>query len=93
MARQIVSPYQHPAVAGLEERVRRLELQARRLEDHAASLEDRMASLGDRVASLADALHALARGLEDIPVTEPRQQAAAEAARRAHELLLVAEPD
>lgn len=57
-----------------------------------AALEQRVQALEERVDALADAIRVLARGLEDIPVIEPGQRRTAEAARRAYELLLVAEP-
>lgn len=57
-----------------------------------ASLEERVHALEERVTALADAVRLLARGLEDVPTIEPGQRQAAEAARRAHELLLVTEP-
>ena len=43
-----------------------------------------------RVAALTEALQVLARGLEDLPTAEPGGRPAAEATRRAHELLLAA---
>lgn len=63
-----------------------------------ATLEERVLALEHRVAALAEALRVLAHGLEDLPAAEPRGQRAAEAARQAHDLLLVAgerasEPD
>jgi hypothetical protein len=58
-----------------------------------AALEGRVRILEERVSALADAIRVLARGLEDIPTIEPGQRRAADAARQAHELLLlVAEP-
>ena len=51
-----------------------------------------MRVLEERVSALADAIRVLVRGLEDIPTIEPGQRRAADAARRAYELLLVAEP-
>jgi hypothetical protein len=45
-----------------------------------------------RVAALTEALQVLARGLEDLPTAEPGGKPAAEAARRAHDLLLAAQP-
>lgn len=57
-----------------------------------ASLEKRVHVLEDRVAALTDAIRVLAHGLEDLPTLEPGQRPAAEAARRAYDLLLVAEP-
>lgn len=56
------------------------------------SLEGRVHALEERVTALGDAVRLLARGLEDIPTIEPGQGQAAEAARRAYELLLVTEP-
>jgi hypothetical protein len=57
-----------------------------------AALEGRVRVLEERVSALADAIRVLVRGLEDIPTIEPGQGRAADAARRAYELLLVAEP-
>jgi len=61
-------------------------------EPPAVTLDERVHVLEERVTALADAVRVLARGLEDIPTIEPGQRPAAEAARRAYELLLVAEP-
>ena len=57
-----------------------------------AALEGRVHILEERVTALADAIRVLARGLEDIPIIEPGPGRAADAARQAYELLLVAEP-
>jgi len=57
-----------------------------------ASLEGRVHALEERVTALGDAVRVLARGLEDIPTSGPGQGQAAEAARRAYDLLLVTEP-
>lgn len=59
---------------------------------HAPSgaLEQRVADVEERVASLAEALRVLAHGLEDLPTTGPGGSRAAEAAREAYDLLLVA---
>ncbi len=43
-----------------------------------------------RVDALAEAVEVLVRGLEGSPLAEPGNAAAEEAARRAHELLLLA---
>ncbi len=56
------------------------------------ALEERVHVLEGRVTALADVIRVLAHGLEDLPTAEPRQRVAAEAARRAYDLLLVAEP-
>jgi hypothetical protein len=48
--------------------------------------------LEGRLTAVADAIRVLAHGLEDLPVAEPGGRPAAEAARRAYELLLLAEP-
>lgn len=56
------------------------------------ALQERVHVLEDRVTALADAVRVLAHGLEDLPTTEPGRRPAAEAARRAYDLLLVAEP-
>jgi hypothetical protein len=61
-------------------------------ESSVASLEQRVHVLEDRVTALADVLRVLAHGLEDMPAAGPGQRPAAEAARRAYDLLLVAEP-
>jgi hypothetical protein len=45
-----------------------------------------------RVDALAEAVEVLARGLEGSPMAEPENPRAEEAARRAHELLLLAKP-
>ena len=63
-----------------------------------AALDERVLVLEDRVTALAEALRVLAHGLEDLPTTEPAGWRAAEAARQAYDLLLVAgrparEPD
>jgi hypothetical protein len=59
-----------------------------------AALGERMLVLEDRVTALAEALRVLAHGLEDLPAAEPGGRRAAEAARQAYDLLLVArEPD
>jgi hypothetical protein len=47
-------------------------------------------ALEDRVTALEEALRVLAHGLEDLPAAEPGGRRAAEAARHAYELLLVA---
>ena len=44
------------------------------------------------MTALADVVRVLAHGLEDLPAAEPGQRPAAEAASRACDLLLVAEP-
>jgi hypothetical protein len=56
------------------------------------ALEERVRALENRVTTLYDAIRVLTHGLEDPPVSEPGQRPAAEAARRAYELLLVAGP-
>ena len=56
------------------------------------ALEERVHALESRVTALAEAVRMLAHGLEDLPTTEPGQKPAAEAARRAYGLLLVADP-
>lgn len=70
----------------------------RRHQEPSAPLDDRVLALEDRVTALTEALRVLAHGLEDIPAAEPAGGRAAEAARRAYDLLLVAgqhvsEPD
>ncbi|HEX9354462.1 MAG TPA: hypothetical protein VF933_11690 [Streptosporangiaceae bacterium] len=61
-------------------------------EPPAVALDERVRVLEERMTALADAVRVLARGLEDIPIVEAGQRPVAEAARRAYELLLVAEP-
>jgi hypothetical protein len=56
------------------------------------ALEERVRALESRLTALAEAVRVLAHGLEDMPTAEPGQKPAAEAARRAYDLLLVAEP-
>jgi hypothetical protein len=53
-----------------------------------AAIERRVRLLEARV----EAVEVLARGLEDSPMAEPVNHLAGEAARRAHELLLLARP-
>jgi hypothetical protein len=55
------------------------------------ALEERVRALENRMTTLYDVIRVLAHGLEDLPTSEPRQRPAAEAARRAYDLLLVAE--
>jgi len=57
-----------------------------------AALDERVLVLEDRVTALAEALRVLAHGLEDLPTTGPAGRQAADAARQAYDLLLVAEP-
>jgi len=54
------------------------------------TLQDRVQVLEVCVAALTEALETMARGLEDLPTAEPGGRPAAEAARKAHELLLAA---
>jgi hypothetical protein len=56
------------------------------------ALEERVRVLEGRLEAVADAVRVLAHGLEDQPMAEPGGQPAAGAARRAYELLLIAEP-
>ena len=56
------------------------------------ALEVRVRVLENRVAALYEVIRIMARGLEDSPTAEPGQRPAAEAARRAYDLLLFAEP-
>jgi len=55
-----------------------------------AELTERVRRLEDQMAALAEAVEVLARGLESSPIAEPRNRHVEEAARRAHELLLLA---
>jgi hypothetical protein len=57
-----------------------------------AALEEHVRVLEERLAAVADAVRVLAHGLEDLPMAEPGRRPAAEAARQAYELLLIAEP-
>ena len=57
-----------------------------------AALEERVRALEDRLTAVADAVRVLAHGLEDMPMAEPAERSAAGAARRAYELLFLAEP-
>jgi hypothetical protein len=58
-----------------------------------AAIERRVRLLETRVEAIAEAVEVLARGLEGSPMAEPVNHPAREAARRAHELLLLARPD
>ena len=55
-----------------------------------AAIERRVRLLEARVEAIAEAVEVLARGLEGSPMAEPENHPAREAARRAHELLLLA---
>lgn len=55
-----------------------------------AAIDERVLALENRVETLAEAIRVLARGLEDLPTAGPGGTGAAQAARRAHDLLLVA---
>ena len=57
-----------------------------------AAIDRRVRLLQARVDALAEAVELLARGLEGSPMAEPQSHPAREAARRAHELLLLAKP-
>ncbi len=61
-------------------------------ETSVTALQERVNLVEVRVAALTEALQVLARGLEDLPTAEPGGKPAAEAARRAHDLLLAAQP-
>lgn len=56
------------------------------------ALEERVHVLENRVTALSEVIRVLAHGLEGLPTAEPGQRPAAEAARRAYDLLLIAEP-
>lgn len=58
--------------------------------DGNVTLTERVRRLEVQVTALAEAVGVLARGLESSPVAEPRNRHAEEAARQAHELLLLA---
>jgi exonuclease VII small subunit len=55
-----------------------------------AELTERVRRLEDQLAALTEAVEVLARGLESSPMAEPRNRHIEEAARQAHELLLLA---
>jgi hypothetical protein len=55
-----------------------------------AAIERRVRLLEARVEAIAEAVEVLARGIEGSPMAEPEKHPAREAARRAHELLLLA---
>jgi hypothetical protein len=57
-----------------------------------AAVERRVRLLEARVEAIAEAVEMVARGLEGSPMAEPENHPAREAARRAHELLLLAKP-
>jgi hypothetical protein len=54
------------------------------------ALEERVHRLEAQMQALVEAVEVLARGLENGPMAEPRNRHTEEAARRAHELLLLA---
>jgi len=56
------------------------------------ALEERVHVLEGRVTAIADAVRILAHGLEGRPTNGPGRTPAADAARRAYDLLLVAVP-
>ena len=62
-------------------------------ESPVAALAERVHALEERLSAVTDAVRTLAHGLQDVPMAEPGGRPAAEAARRAYELLLMAEPD
>jgi len=53
-------------------------------------LEERVSRLEAQLDALIEAIEVLARGLEGSPMTEPRDTQVEAAARRTHELLLLA---
>jgi hypothetical protein len=55
-----------------------------------SALGDRVHRLEAQMEALVEAVQVLARGLENGPMAEPRNRHAEEAARRTHELLLLA---
>ena len=55
-----------------------------------AALEERLHRLEAQMEMLIEAIEVLARGLEGGPMAEPQNRHAEEAARRTHELLLLA---
>ena len=62
------------------------------MSDSVDKVQDGLRRLEARVDALAEAVDVLARGLEGNPMAEPENDSAREAARRAHELLLLAKP-
>jgi hypothetical protein len=56
----------------------------------AAAVDERVRRLEAQVDALTEAVEVLARGLADGPLAEPRDRHTEEAARRTHELLLLA---
>jgi len=62
-------------------------------ESPVAALAERVQAMEERLSAVTDAVRTLAHGLQDVPMAEPGGRPAAEAARRAYELLLMAEPD
>jgi len=61
-------------------------------EPRVAALAERVHALEERLTAVTDAVRTLAHGLQDAPMAEPGGRPAAEAARRAYELLLMTEP-
>jgi len=61
-------------------------------ESSVIALEERVRVLENRVSALFDVIRIMAHGLEDLPTAAPGRRPAVEAARRAYDLLLVAEP-
>lgn len=59
----------------------------------AAEMDQRVSQLEARVAVLLEAIEVLARGLENGLPTQPHAGQAEKAARRAHDLLLLAKSD
>ena len=57
-----------------------------------AALAERVHALEERLTVVTEAVRTLAHGLQDVPMAEPGGRPAADAARRAYELLLMAEP-
>jgi hypothetical protein len=55
-------------------------------------MEMRLRRLEDQVATLTTAIRVLAHSLEDGPLAEPGKRQVAEAARQAHDLLLLVKP-
>jgi uncharacterized membrane protein len=53
-------------------------------------LTERVRRLEDQMAAVTEAVEVLARGIESSPIAEPPNHHIEEAARRAHELLLLA---
>jgi len=61
-------------------------------ESPVAALAERVHAMEERLTAVTGAVRTLAHGLQDAPIAEPGGRPTTEAARRAYELLLMAEP-